>query len=309
MKEKEPFLRLNGLKDNIGAAQKKKRRARGPGSGKGKTAGRGIKGQKSRSGIALGGFEGGQNPLSRRLPKRGMTGGTILKPSKASISIDKLLSHVESSDLYPGAVIDHSFLVRRNWVCEEDFVKIIGSRRKNASYNFNLAGVLFAFDEITEDARNLLRRLGGLAFCSSTVSPGVEGSSSDDGVAVCAKLGKATVFHRNREIVGQREVLPFVSEHRTLGQLKIYAFLGRQKLHLRVAIFDDGLPKREIDNLRLIIFEDERREEKIEIRMREILRAEKYLDLDLSRPSDEMWSKVCYSVLMDTVELVHGTLF
>jgi large subunit ribosomal protein L15 len=64
-------MKLHELHDNPGAARKKKRVARGPGSGKGKTAGRGIKGQKSRSGVAIGGYEGGQMPLYRRLPKRG----------------------------------------------------------------------------------------------------------------------------------------------------------------------------------------------------------------------------------------------
>ncbi|HBV53585.1 MAG TPA: 50S ribosomal protein L15, partial [Rhodobacteraceae bacterium] len=56
-------MKLNQLRDNAGAAKKSKRVARGPGSGKGKTAGRGIKGQKSRSGVALNGYEGGQMPL------------------------------------------------------------------------------------------------------------------------------------------------------------------------------------------------------------------------------------------------------
>ena len=64
-------MRLNELRDNPGATKTKKRIARGPGSGKGKTAGRGIKGQKSRSGVAIKGYEGGQMPLYPRLPKRG----------------------------------------------------------------------------------------------------------------------------------------------------------------------------------------------------------------------------------------------
>ncbi|MEO1719111.1 MAG: 50S ribosomal protein L15 [Pseudomonadota bacterium] len=66
-------MRLNELKDNPGAYKKKVRVGRGLGSGVGKTAGRGVKGQKSRSGVAIGGFEGGQMPLYRRLPKRGFT--------------------------------------------------------------------------------------------------------------------------------------------------------------------------------------------------------------------------------------------
>ena len=64
-------MKLNELHDNPGATRKKKRVARGPGSGKGKTAGRGIKGQKSRSGVAINAYEGGQMPLYMRLPKRG----------------------------------------------------------------------------------------------------------------------------------------------------------------------------------------------------------------------------------------------
>ena len=64
-------MKLNDLRDNPGAAKKKKRVGRGPGSGVGKTSGRGVKGQKARTGVAIKGFEGGQMPLHRRLPKRG----------------------------------------------------------------------------------------------------------------------------------------------------------------------------------------------------------------------------------------------
>ena len=78
-------MKLNELRDNDGAARKKKRVARGPGSGKGKTAGRGIKGQKSRSGVAIGGYEGGQRPLYRRLPKRGFT-----KPNRLDFAVVNL---------------------------------------------------------------------------------------------------------------------------------------------------------------------------------------------------------------------------
>ena len=64
-------MKLNELRDNAGATKSRKRIGRGPGSGTGKTGGRGIKGQKSRSGVAIKGFEGGQMPLYQRLPKRG----------------------------------------------------------------------------------------------------------------------------------------------------------------------------------------------------------------------------------------------
>lgn len=78
-------MKLNELHDNPGAAKKQKRVARGPGSGKGKTAGRGIKGQKSRSGVAIGGYEGGQMPLYRRLPKRGFN-----KPNQLRFAVINL---------------------------------------------------------------------------------------------------------------------------------------------------------------------------------------------------------------------------
>jgi large subunit ribosomal protein L15 len=78
-------MKLHELADNPGAAKKQKRVARGPGSGKGKTAGRGIKGQKSRSGVAIGGYEGGQMPLYRRLPKRGFN-----KPNRLEFAVVNL---------------------------------------------------------------------------------------------------------------------------------------------------------------------------------------------------------------------------
>ena len=78
-------MKLNELRDNEGAAKKAKRVGRGPGSGKGKTAGRGIKGQKSRSGVAINGYEGGQMPLYQRLPKRGFN-----KPNRKEYAVVNL---------------------------------------------------------------------------------------------------------------------------------------------------------------------------------------------------------------------------
>ncbi|AML50573.1 50S ribosomal protein L15 [Falsihalocynthiibacter sp. S25ZX9] len=75
-------MRLNELHDNPGATKNRKRVGRGAGSGTGKTGGRGIKGQKSRSGVAIKGFEGGQMPLYQRLPKRGFT-----KPNRKEFSV------------------------------------------------------------------------------------------------------------------------------------------------------------------------------------------------------------------------------
>lgn len=102
-------MKLHELRDNDGAAKKQKRVARGPGSGKGKTAGRGIKGQKSRSGVALGGYEGGQMPLYRRLPKRGFN-----KPNKLHFSVVNLgliEKFIEAGKLDAKAEINEDILV------------------------------------------------------------------------------------------------------------------------------------------------------------------------------------------------------
>ncbi|MCL4148570.1 UNVERIFIED_CONTAM: hypothetical protein GTU68_020621 [Idotea baltica] len=86
-------MKLNDLRDVTGATKRKKRVARGPGSGLGKTAGRGIKGQTSRSGVAIKGFEGGQMPIHRRLPKRGFN--NIFRKQYAIVNLGQLQAAVE----------------------------------------------------------------------------------------------------------------------------------------------------------------------------------------------------------------------
>ena len=90
-------MKLNDLRDNPGATKARKRVARGPGSGTGKMGGRGIKGQKSRSGVAIKGYEGGQMPLYQRLPKRGFT-----KPNRkefAVVNLSKLQEFIDNGKL------------------------------------------------------------------------------------------------------------------------------------------------------------------------------------------------------------------
>jgi large subunit ribosomal protein L15 len=102
-------MKLNELRDNPGANRSKKRVARGPGSGKGKTAGRGIKGQKSRSGVALNAYEGGQMPLYRRLPKRGFT-----KPNRkewAVVNLGAIEKFIEAGKIDAAAEINEDVLV------------------------------------------------------------------------------------------------------------------------------------------------------------------------------------------------------
>ena len=95
-------MRLNELKDRDGARKAKKRVGRGMGSGLGKTAGRGVKGQKSRSGVAIHGFEGGQMPIYRRLPKRGFN--NIFAKSFNEVNIGCIQQAVENAGIHPDQI-------------------------------------------------------------------------------------------------------------------------------------------------------------------------------------------------------------
>jgi len=101
-------MKLNELKDNDGARKKFKRVGRGIGSGKGKTSGRGVKGQKARSGVSLNGFEGGQLPIYRRLPKRGFV--NLFRREYAALNIGALDAAIESGRLPAGEPITEDAL-------------------------------------------------------------------------------------------------------------------------------------------------------------------------------------------------------
>src|SRR5689334_23676170 len=102
-------MKLNEIRDNPGSHYRAKRVGRGIGSGKGKTSGRGGKGQTARSGVALAGFEGGQTPLHRRMPKRGFK-----KPFRARyvvMNVGTLQAAIEANRIDPKATIDGAALV------------------------------------------------------------------------------------------------------------------------------------------------------------------------------------------------------
>jgi large subunit ribosomal protein L15 len=95
-------MKLNDLRDNPGARLKFKRRGRGIGSGKGKTSGKGVKGQKAREGVSLNGFEGGQLPIYRRLPKRGFVNPT--RREYAPVNLGTLAKAIEAGRIDAGLV-------------------------------------------------------------------------------------------------------------------------------------------------------------------------------------------------------------
>lgn len=132
-------MKLNELSDNPGASKKRKRVGRGPGSGTGKTAGRGMKGQKSRSGVAIKGFEGGQMPLHRRLPKRGFN--NIHAKSFAVTNLGAIQAFVDAGKLDAGLPIDEAALVACGLVRRKlDGVRVLGRGELTAKVDITVSG-------------------------------------------------------------------------------------------------------------------------------------------------------------------------
>lgn len=132
-------MRLNELRDNPGAVKERTRVGRGIGSGKGKTGGRGVKGQKSRSGVAIKGFEGGQMPLHQRLPKRGFT-----KPNRArfaEVTLGRLQAAVDAGRLDAKAAVDADALIKAGVIRRaKDGVRVIGGGELKAKLSITAAG-------------------------------------------------------------------------------------------------------------------------------------------------------------------------
>lgn len=119
-------MKLNEIRDNEGAHKKRMRVGRGPGSGKGKTSGRGVKGQKSRSGVAIGGFEGGQMPLYMRMPKRGFNNPNALK--LAEVNLWRLQDAIDSKKLDAKSEINGEALVAAGVIRRvKDGVRLLGT--------------------------------------------------------------------------------------------------------------------------------------------------------------------------------------
>jgi large subunit ribosomal protein L15 len=132
-------MRLNELRDNDGAVKRKKRIGRGPGSGKGKMGGRGIKGQKSRSGVAINGYEGGQMPLYQRLPKRGFT-----KPNRkafAVVNLGLIQKFVDAGKLDAGSTIDEDALVASGLVRRKlDGIRLLAKGEVSTKLTLQVTG-------------------------------------------------------------------------------------------------------------------------------------------------------------------------
>ena len=132
-------MKLHELRDNPGATKSKKRIGRGPGSGTGKTGGRGIKGQKSRSGVALNGYEGGQMPLYMRLPKRGFN--NINAKRHAVVNLGILQKFIDAKKIDAKSAITEDVLVESGLVRRKlDGIRVLAKGDVTAKLNIEVTG-------------------------------------------------------------------------------------------------------------------------------------------------------------------------
>ena len=133
------MTKLNELRDNDGARKGRMRDGRGIGSGKGKTAGRGQKGAKARSGVSINGFEGGQMPLHMRLPKRGFN--NIFAKDYAEVNLGIVQQAIDAGKLDASAVIDHAALKGAGLARGgKDGVRLLAKGALTSKVSFNVAG-------------------------------------------------------------------------------------------------------------------------------------------------------------------------
>ncbi len=146
-------MKLNELKPKDGSVKERTRVGRGIGSGKGKTCGSGVKGQKARTGVAIKGFEGGQMPLDRRLPKMGFT--NIFRKQYAELSLGKLQAAIDSKKIDVSKPLDEETLYAAGVVNRKKHgVKLLGSGELKSKVTLKLA-------KATNSAKEAVEKAGG----------------------------------------------------------------------------------------------------------------------------------------------------
>jgi len=146
-------MKLNEIRDNDGARKGRMRVGRGIGSGKGKTAGRGQKGAKARSGVSVNGFEGGQMPLHMRIPKRGFN--NIFAKDHAEVNLGLVQKAIDAGKLDAGKTIDQATLRAAGLARGgKDGVRLLGKGEFTAKATFAVAGV-------SKGAREAVEKAGG----------------------------------------------------------------------------------------------------------------------------------------------------
>ena len=155
-------MKLNEIADRPGAHKARMRIGRGIGSGKGKTGGRGVKGQKARTGVAVKGFEGGQMPLHRRLPKRGFN--NIIAKDYNEVGLDRVQQAIDAGKLDPKATVNAAALkasgvIRR----EKDGVRLLANGELKVAVSFEIEGASKAASAAVEKAGGTVKLIGAKA--------------------------------------------------------------------------------------------------------------------------------------------------
>jgi len=144
-------MKLSDIADNAGSRKKRMRVGRGIGSGKGKTSGRGGKGQTARSGVRIKGFEGGQMPLHRRLPKRGFN--NVFRVEYSEVNLDRIQQAIDAKTLDAGSVINAESLVKAGVLRRaKGGVRLLGRGEIKAKANFEVYGASKSAIEAVEKA-------------------------------------------------------------------------------------------------------------------------------------------------------------
>jgi large subunit ribosomal protein L15 len=153
-------MKLNGISDNPGSSKERMRIGRGIGSGKGKTGGRGGKGQTARSGVRIKGFEGGQMPLHRRLPKRGFN--SPFKTDYNEVNLGRVQQAIDAGKLDAAAPVTVEALIAAG-VCAKmrEGVKILGNGELTAKVTFEVAAASKSAREAIEKVGGSVKLLGG----------------------------------------------------------------------------------------------------------------------------------------------------
>ena len=146
-------MKLNQIKDNLGSTKSRKRIGRGIGSGTGKTSGKGHKGQKSRSGVSIKGFEGGQMPIHRRLPKRGFT--NINRINFTELNLDNIQKLIEGKKIDPKKIINYKILLDLGLVkSKKTKIKLLGKGEIKVKIDIEVSA-------FSKSARDSVEKMGG----------------------------------------------------------------------------------------------------------------------------------------------------
>ncbi|MCJ2007691.1 50S ribosomal protein L15 [Methylobacterium sp. J-092] len=165
-------MKLNEIRDNEGATKNRMRVGRGIGSGKGKTAGRGVKGQKARTGVAIKGFEGGQMPLHRRLPKRGFN--NLYSTDLNEVNLGRVQQAIDAGKLDKTATVTVEALVQAGIIARlRDGVKLLGVGELTAK-------VAFEVTRASKSAVEAVEKAGGSVVVAYGAGVSVRGKGGKD---------------------------------------------------------------------------------------------------------------------------------